>query len=167
MLFGTLEMLYSAFMYFGSRPLEFDEDPRIKTYELNTLIFGVALAMEFMYWVISRLILTVLYLKSYMKIEGRSCFHNFTVIITHTLVTILPCEMLLFFGYHRSSHVTDFERGLLNLSWMRRIVSAIRILTLMGVQIMSSNFVLADDFVSTVFLFQTVYLAMTIIAIFP
>jgi hypothetical protein len=74
--------------------------------------------------------------------------------------------MVIFFGYYKVL-VNDFEKALLNYAWVRRIVSTIRILSLMAIQIMAANFVLADSFVSTVFLFQTIYLAMAIIAIFP
>lgn len=74
--------------------------------------------------------------------------------------------MLIFFGYHKKKS-SDFTEALLNLSWLRRVVSLLRISVLIIVQVMASNVSISDDFVSMVYLFQTVYLAMLMIAVCP
>lgn len=95
-------MTYSFSLYFWVQPFEFLEDSRMSMYDLNLLVFGIALSLELLYWAVSRIFLTAVYIKSYSRLEGRTCCHTFSVVVTHTLMTIIPTEMLIFFGYHRT-----------------------------------------------------------------
>jgi hypothetical protein len=124
----------------------------------------IALSLEVVYWFFTRIVLVVLYMRTYS--HGRTWLHNLLILFSNSLFTFLPSEMLLFFGYHRH-HCNDFEKGLLNVSWLRRIISSIRLIMLLVVESLAANVRLEDDFISMTYLFQTVYLAMLIIAICP
>lgn len=160
-------MMYSTCLFFEVDPFTFTHNDKLSTYKLNTVLFGIALFLEVLFWLIERVILSVLYLKTYAFHSDRKLSHSLLVLFVHTMLTMLPSEMLIFFGYHSKRHSSDFEMGLVNLSWVRRIVSCVRILIMFGVQIACEKFVLADDFVSTIYLFQTLYLTQLIISIFP
>lgn len=159
-------MLYSTSLYFGVQLFNQDTRPkhRVDYYYLNYDVFVIALGLEVVYWFLTRIVLVVLYMRTYSN--GRAWYHNLLVLLSNSLFTFLPSEMLLFFGYHRH-HCTDFEKGLLNVSWLRRIISSVRIIMLILVECLGANIRLEDDFISMTFLFQTVYLAMLIIAICP
>ena len=121
--------------------------------------------MELAYWAVTRLVLIYYYQKAISNLN-RPAYHSPMVHTAHTIATILPCEMLIFFGYHKKKS-NDFTEALLNLSWLRRIVSLLRISVLLMVQVMAANVSISDDFISMVYLFQTVYLAMLMIAVCP
>jgi hypothetical protein len=48
--------------------------------------------------------------------------------IAHAILTILPSDMLVFFGYNDGRRDEEFKTKWLNLAWGRRIVSVIRII---------------------------------------
>ena len=110
----------------------------------------VALCIEIVYWVVARVVLTILYMKNFAA--GRPWHKNLLIMLGHAAATIFPSEMLLFFGYHKK-HSNDFEKALLNLSWLRRIISVVRVAILIIIQIAASQVKLADDFISMVYLF--------------
>ena len=121
--------------------------------------------MEVIYWLITRIILTFQYNKIFGGIT-RPIYFSILAQITHAVATIFPCEMLIFFGYHKKQS-NDYEKSLLNLSWLRRIVSLLRLIIMIAVQVLAHNVNISDDFISMVYLFQTVYLAMLMVAVCP
>lgn len=76
--------------------------------------------------------------------------------------TILPSDMLVFFGYNDGKS-DDFKTKWLNLAWGRRIVSGIRII----VQFTGINGLLNGDYVMLVCVSQISYFIMILIGILP
>ena len=82
--------------------------------------------------------------------------------ILHGIMTIMPCERLLYL-YYREEKANDFDAALLNFSWLRRLISLARIL----IQIYAVEGLLNGGFVSSVCLTWCFYIFILILAIFP
>ena len=85
----------------------------------------MALIIELAFFILTRLYLSMTYWRTYD--EYKTC-HKLTVILTHLITTILPSDMLIFFGYNNRKNNNDFKTKLINMAWGRRIVSCIRII---------------------------------------
>lgn len=122
-LIGSAETLFSLCLFNDLDLGLFNEDIKVP-HSINYTLFGSALALEFSYWLITRAILTRKYFKSYG--QDRTLLYCCTIVLAHSLMTLMPCEMLIFFGYE-GKQTQEFERGLLNYSWLRRIISSVRV----------------------------------------
>lgn len=65
--------------------------------QIDEVLFLTGITIESTFWIISRIILTILYLKEYALYQTKCC--KITIVSIKTILTILPCEMLIFFGY--------------------------------------------------------------------
>lgn len=125
-------------------------------------MFGIALLLELLYYLFSRIILIRTYIKTYgNEYKGRPCYYNFAVIFTHSILCLFPSEMLIFFGYEEKSN--EYEQGLLNFAWLRRIISCTRIILIW----FSVSNLLAGEFVTLACFAQILYSSMLLIAICP
>jgi len=68
--------------------------------------------------------------------------------------------MLLFFGYRGDN---EFEKKVLNLAWLRRIISLVRVI----VQACAISWVVEGEFNTTVLLAMVLYFVVLTIAICP
>lgn len=119
---GTFEMFMSFCLFFDFKIIE-NSKKNIEPYSVNLLIFAIGVSIEALYWFITRIYLA----KTYIKHLGNrnSTIYNISVILLQSIVSILPCEMLIFFGY-TGNH--SYEKRLLNFTWLRRLVSVLRII---------------------------------------
>ena len=86
-------------------------------------LFGFVL--EYAYYIVSRILLAFLYLKT-MDV---SICKRLSFLSLKTLITVAPCDMLLFFCYRdKKRNLSDYAAGMLNLAWLRRIVSSLRLI---------------------------------------
>ena len=87
-------------------------------------MFSFALISELLYYIFARIYTASIHWKLN---DHKSKFHRIITSISHVIVTILPSDMLVFFGYNDG--INDiFKTKWLNMAWGRRIVSVIRIL---------------------------------------
>jgi len=86
-------------------------------------LFSFALLSELLYYLFARIYTAKFYWKYN---DHRSIFYRIFTSITHAILTILPSDMLVFFGYN-DGRSDDFKTKWLNMAWGRRIVSIIRL----------------------------------------
>ena len=93
---GTIEMFLSVCLFFDFKVIE-NTKTNIEPYKVNYWIFAFGLLIELIYWVAVRIYLA----KSYIKYCGNrySKLYRISVIATQTIVSIIPSDMLVFFGY--------------------------------------------------------------------
>eukprot|EP00347_Sterkiella_histriomuscorum_P014319 403361328 len=154
---GGFEMFFSLCLFFDYKMIQ-NSKPNIEPYQVSYSIFAVGLLLEFTYWLTTRFYLGKSYIK-YIGYKNTKC-QNYTTIIANSILTIVPSDMLIFFGYE--GHTT-YEKKMLNLAWLRRIISVIRIIF----QIVAVTGMLRGEFVTTVFCCQILYMVMLLTAIFP
>ena len=106
----------------------------------------------------ARIFLIKIYLRTYGKY--RLCFGRILTIGFQSLISFLPSDMLIFFGYE-GSH--KYEVTILNFAWLRRIISSVRL----TITLFAIDGLLADQFITTVFCFYFFYLAVLLTAICP
>ena len=151
-------MILAVNLYFGNEIIHTNQSQRY-SYQVNHTLFGYALLIELLYWFVTRLILARIYFLTYGK--GQKCLFNSLTMLSKSLVTLLPTDMLLFFGYEGPHR---YEQRLLNLAWVRRIVSSSRIV----VQILAVDGLLrGGEFITTVFCSQIFYLTLLLTSICP
>ena len=72
--------------------------------------------------------------------------------------------MLLFFCFKdKKKPASDFAIGVLNLAWLRRIISIIRLV----IQLFAMNGIMVQEQVTMIAVFQIVYFWLLLIAIVP
>ncbi len=76
---GTIEMIFSISIFSGVELIKSNQ-PNRKPYQVQTLIFGLALLLELIYWLVTRIVLANLYLKTYGK-HGRHCLTKSFIIL--------------------------------------------------------------------------------------
>jgi hypothetical protein len=96
----------------------------IKKYTVNHSLFSLALISELAYYIFARVATSYTYCR---YDDNKSSCHRVTVTLIHILATILPTEMLIFFGYNDGKS-NDFKTRWLNLAWGRRIITFLRLI---------------------------------------
>ena len=110
----------------------------------------------------TRPMLIYLYFKTYGRDGEQSHSYSLFVASSHSLLTLLPFEMLIFFGYE-GLQTNEYDQGLINYSWLRRIVSSLRIV----IQLISVTGLLAGEFVTLACASQTIALTILLTSIWP
>jgi len=151
---GIAELLLAISLYFGYEPIHFE--PVLKHQSIGYNLYGGALLIEGFYIFVTRFILFYSYTASF----GTSA--AYLVIATFvTTLTILPLEMVLFFGYIGSN--THFEKTLLNLAWLRRIFSLSRIV----VMFISVSGLVHGGMITLVFCISSIQFTLLMVALCP
>ena len=96
----------------------------IKKYTVNHSLFSLALISELAYYIFARVTTSYTYCR---YDDNKSTWNRVTVTLIHILATILPTEMLIFFGYNDGKS-NDFKTRWLNLAWGRRIITCLRLI---------------------------------------
>lgn len=153
---GSTEMFLTFCIYYGIYliPLKPDQEP----IHINNLLFVIGVTIEATFLIFSLIILNLIYIKTYGS-TNKTCT-NAWIISSRSLFQILPSDMLIFFGY--AGHHT-FEQVLLNLSWLRRIFSSIRII----IQMAAFESLINGEFVTLVVFVNFLYLTLLLVAICP
>lgn len=152
---GTIEMVFSICLAFG---YELVSSNKPSDYSVNKTLFMSALSIEFVFWLISRMFLIRAHIRTHSRRRLR--FTKFFIPIIQSILTFFPSDMLLFFGYEGNQR---FSSALLNFSWVRRIVSTVRI----SIQIAAIKGILEGEFITTVFCSYIFYLTVLLTAICP
>ena len=84
----------------------------------------LAITLELVYYFFSRVVTSFSY---WRKNNDKPVWHRVIVILIHCFATVLPSEMLIFFGYNDGKS-NDFKTKWLNLAWGRRITTVIRLI---------------------------------------
>ena len=121
-LIGSFEMILSTTLCFDLQLYKSVND--IKKYSVNHSLFSIALILELVYYIFARVATSYTYCRYN---DNKSTCHMVTVTLIHILVTILPTEMLIFFGYNDGKS-DDFKTRWLNLAWGRRIITCLRLI---------------------------------------
>ena len=121
-LIGSLEMILSITLCFDLQLVLYADDK--KKFTINHNIFSLALFSELLYFLFARMYTGIQYWKHN---DHKNKCHRVTAILIHWVATILPSDMLVFFGYN-DGKTDDFKTKWLNFSWGRRIVSGIRLI---------------------------------------
>jgi len=148
-------MVFVLCLYFEKYPFPLTGKNFTGEFDIQENLYLSGLILEGSYYVLSRAALAPTYFRDYYK--GSSSIAAFAFI---SLITFLPSDMLVFFGYANYCH---FEKLLLNLAWLRRIVTSTRIILIMS----SVTGFFAGGFVTLVFFCSFLYLVMLLVAICP
>ena len=93
---GSLELFFSVCLVAGWQIIP-NAKKSTPPYVINTSIFALGMSLELVYWIICKIVLARRYVKTYGR--GKTCCYKTSTIAGQSFVSILPCDMLLFFGY--------------------------------------------------------------------